>query len=397
MLVIGLMSGTSCDGVDAAIVDVSRPDGKLAVRLLAFETIGYPRPLREALLGAMPPNPSSASEICGLNFALGEAFAQAALLCAQRAGIDMSAVDLVGSHGHTAYHRPSVAGAAPPSTLQIGEGAVIAQRTGVPCVCDFRVGDVAAGGSGAPLAPYLDFALLASRREARAALNVGGIANVTLLPAACAAADVRAFDIGAGNMVIDECTRIATLGKCDYDKDGAMAAGGRLNARLLDWLRSHPYYRRAPPKTTGREEFGADYAREAWRRGLELDCAPNDVVATVTAATAQTIADAVPEGYRRVITSGGGAHNVTLMSMLRTALDARAMAPVRLDTSNAFGIDVDAKEAIAFAVLGYEAVHGRPNNVPSCTGAAQPVVLGKLVLASAAPAKISRLIKSQGR
>lgn len=391
------MSGTSCDGIDAAIVDVSRPDQQLAVRLLAFETIEYPRMLRAALLGAMPPNPSSASEICGLNFRLGEAFAEAALLCAKRAGIDMSAVDLVGSHGHTAYHRPSAAGAAPRSTLQIGEGAVIAQRTGVPCVCDFRVGDVAAGGSGAPLVPYLDFALLANRLEPRAALNVGGIANVTLLPAACAAADVRAFDIGPGNMVIDECVRIATLGRCEYDKDGALAAQGRVSARLLFWLLSHPYYRRAPPKTTGREEFGADYAQEAWRRGLELDCAPNDVVATVTAATAQTIADALPEAYRRVITSGGGAHNVTLMDMLRTAFDTRAAGPLRLDTSNALGIDVDAKEAIAFAVLAYDAVHGRPNNVPSCTGAAQPAVLGKLVLGCAEPARISRLLEWQGR
>jgi len=392
-----MMSGTSCDGIDAAIVDVSRPDQQLAVRLLAFETIEYPRMLRAALLGAMPPNPSSASEICALNFTLGEAFAEAALLCAKRAGIDMSAVDLVGSHGHTAYHRPSAAGAAPRSTLQIGEGAVIAQRTGVPCVCDFRVGDVAAGGSGAPLVPYLDFALLANRLEPRAALNVGGIANVTLLPAACAAADVRAFDIGPGNMVIDECVRIATLGRCEYDKGGALAARGRVNARLLVWLLSHPYYRRAPPKTTGREEFGADYAQAAWRRGLELNCGPNDVVATVTAATAQAIADAVPAAYRRVITSGGGAHNVTLMGMLRTALDARAVAPVRLDTSTALGIDVDAKEAIAFAVLAYEAVHGRPNNVPSCTGAAQPVVLGKLVLGCAEPARISRLLEWQGR
>lgn len=393
MRAIGLISGTSCDGIDAALVDIVRSQDGLLVRLEAFETVDYSPPLRSAIFAAFGPPGTSAREICALNFAIGEEFADAAFAVAGGAGIAMDSIGLIGSHGQTLYHDPHSPDAlAAGSTLQVGEAAVIAQRTGVPCVANFRAADVAAGGEGAPLVPYLDFALLRSESESRAAVNIGGIANITLLPAACGASEVRAFDTGPGNMVIDECVKIATSGDRQYDEAGAFAARGAVDPDLLLWLLSHPYFARVPPKSTGREEFGRSYAASVWRHAVEQGRSAEEIVATVTALTARTIAEAVPDDYAQVIVSGGGTHNTTLLGMLADELGTH-----RLQPSDAFGIDVDAKEAIAFAVLAYDAVAGRPNNLPSCTGALRQVVMGSLALNGAAAGRMQELISAVTR
>lgn len=388
------MSGTSADGIDVAICDLApgggralaRPSEKAPLqRVVACGTKPYPADLHSALFEALPPRPGTVRAVCALNAAIGEAFARAALEVATEAGVDMASVDLIGSHGQTLYHLMQPDGvqldAAAPvarSTLQVGDAATIAQRTGITCVADFRVADVAAGGQGAPLAAFVDWLLLRDEHEARATLNIGGIANATILPAGGDAAAVRAFDTGPGNMVIDACASFATGGRGSMDVDGALAAAGAPATTLLERLLAHPYFARRPPKTTGREEFGAAFAQAVWEDGLAAGLPVQDIVATVTALTARTMSAAIPADCRRVIISGGGVHNRTLMGMFARALAERGSRAPRIEDSSAHGLPVDAKEAIAFAVLAHEAIHGRFNNLPGCTGAGQPVVMGKI-------------------
>lgn len=374
MRAIGLMSGTSLDGIDVADVAIEDKPGdrKTAIRLLNFATVPFGSTLRAAIVDALPPNLGTCPGVCELNYAVGEAFADALLRSARNWGIDLSDVDVIGSHGHTLFHAPQ-AGA----TLQVGESAVIAARTGVTCVADFRAGDIAAGGLGAPLVPFVDRLLFGSDSEFRVALNIGGIANVTLLPRGGAAEDVRAFDTGPGNMVVDECVRFATQGARAFDDDGRMAARGAADERLLNELLSHPFFAEPPPKTTGRESFGLDYARQVWESGLARGLDPDDIIATVTALTARTIAAAVPDGCELLIASGGGAHNGAMIGMLRAEL-ARSGKATQLARSDAHGIPIDAKEAIAFAMLACEAIRGRTNHLRKCTGARHDAILGKV-------------------
>lgn len=369
MRALGLMSGTSLDGIDVADVVVTHEGGRIAARLLNFATTPLGPQLRKSLLQSLPPHTVDAACIAELNVALGEAFASAVLRSANLWKVDLLQIDVIGSHGQTLYHAPEDG-----VTMQIGEAAIIAARTGITCVADFRSADVAAGGQGAPLVPFFDRELLCSDTEYRVALNIGGIANLTLLPPGCARESVRAFDTGPGCMVIDECARRATGGERLFDEDGAIAARGYVHAKLLDELLSEPYFSRKGPKTTGRERFGTEYAARVWDRGRSLGLSAEDVLATVTALTAQTIAAAVPRECSRVVVSGGGTRNRTLTAMLSASI-----APTILEPSDVYGIPADAKEAMAFALLACEALGGRVNQLPGCTGARSTMVLGKMV------------------
>jgi len=327
------------------------------------------------------------SQACGLadlsylNVAIGEAFAAALLRLVEQAGIDIGSIDLIGSHGQTVWHDPAgrrCGRRTMRSTLQIGEPSVIAERTGVTTVGDFRPRDMAAGGEGAPLVPYVDHLLFADRRRTRAVQNIGGIANVTYLPADGALADVLAFDTGPGNMIIDHVVRTVTNGRRRYDAGGTMSRRGRVNEQLLKELMGHPFLRRRPPKSTGREQFGAVFSAGVCCRAEKIGLSAEDLIGTVTAFTARSIAAAyrrfLPASVDQVILCGGGARNSTLVTML-----AEGLAPAQVLSTDDFGISIDTKEAVSFAVLARETVWGVCNNVPSATGASRAVVLGKII------------------
>lgn len=364
--VVGLISGTSVDGIDAAVVEVSRrPDG-VSVRTRAAFTREFTSPERERIMALCRPDAALAA-VCAANVDLAEWFATAALAAIERAGLAAADCDLIASHGQTIWHIPGH------STLQIGEAAVIAERTGLPVVSNFRPRDIAAGGQGAPLVSYLDYLVFRDPESSRAAQNLGGIGNVTWIPAGGAPAAVRSFDTGPGNMLIDGVARLVAA--LPRDEDGAMAAQGAVSRTLLEELLDDPYYAEAPPKTTGREKFGEIYARRIVDRGREVGLSTADLLATVTMLTARSIADA----YRRflgrvdeVIASGGGVRNHTLVRMIAQACGI----PVR--SSAEFGLDPDFKEAIAFAVFGALTAWGEPGNLPAATGARRPVILGDL-------------------
>lgn len=377
MNVIGLISGTSADGIDAALVQIEGSAPALDVSLRSFTFVPFTKEQRARIFRLFDPQTGTVDDVCEMNFLLGQWFADAALQAMESAGVDREAVDLIASHGQTIYHSvgPEIDVS---STLQIGEGAVIAAQTGITTVADFRVADVAAGGQGAPLVSYMDWLLLRAPHKVRAVQNIGGIANVTYLPPSPDPDATLAFDTGPGNMIIDDVAGRATEGKLSYDKDGQMAARGEVDAALLEELMAHPYFTLAVPKTTGREQFGEQFGAQIWRRAKERGLAAEDVVATVTAFTATSIAQAyrrfLPQMPDEIIVGGGGAHNPTLLQMLSEQL---APAPVR--THQAVGMNDDAKEATAFAIIAYEAIHGRPGNLPTCTQASAPVVLGKIV------------------
>lgn len=376
------MSGTSVDGIDAVLMDLDGAPPRLQWRLLHHTHFAYPPALRAEIFACFRPEHGTVDRLCALNFALGRAFAEAALACAREAGVQPAAVDLIGSHGQTLWHTPTGSAA---STLQLGEPAVIAEATGITTVSNFRARDMAAGGQGAPLVAYVDALLLGHPTLARTAVNIGGIANFTYLPAA-STPDSRpapgfgmAFDTGPGNMLIDDAVRRATEGKLEFDRDGAIAARGRASDVLFEELMDHPYFVAPPPKTTGREVFGAQLGEQIWARGHELGLRGEDVVATVTLLTAASIAHAHRTFLERipdeVIVSGGGARNGALMRLL-----AEQLRPARVLVSDALGLPVEAKEAMAFAVLAYETWHGRAGNWPAATGASHPVVLGSITL-----------------
>jgi anhydro-N-acetylmuramic acid kinase len=342
MRVAGVMSGTSLDGIDVAIVDIRVK----RIETIAFHSTPYPAVVREALL-----NVSSVAEVSRLNFLLGELYAKAILTMRQP-------IDLIGLHGQTIYHEGGE------HTLQIGEAAVVAERTGVDVISNFREADIAAGGQGAPLVPYVDYLLFRHARKNRIALNLGGIANITLIPKAAKRTEVLAFDTGPGNMVMDALMFHMTDGRQRFDRGGRIARSGTVREDLLRRLLRHPYFKRRPPKSCGREQFGSEFVRELIATGLPM----RDLIATATELTARTILDAVAP-TSEVIASGGGVHNDFLME--------RLASNVLVKTTAEFGIDPDAKEAIAFAVLAYETARRRPGNLPSATGARHPVVLGK--------------------
>lgn len=363
MRVAGIMSGTSLDGIDVAIVDIQR--GRIST--VAFHTTPYSKAVRDAILSV-----SNAGSISRLNFALGELYARALLETCRLSGVPLQSIQLIGSHGQTIYHQSGV------STLQIGEASVIAERTGIAVVNDFRTRDIAAGGQGAPLVPFVDYLLFRDRRRGRIALNIGGIANVTALPARAKPEDVIAFDTGPGNMVIDALMRENTHGRQQYDRNGRIASKGKVNSALLEDLMRDPYYKAKPPKSAGREQYGAEFLERLKAYGLPLA----DLIATATVLTAATIALGIQKfilpkmRIQELIVSGGGAHNRTMMAHISGFMPDLALA-----YSDDYGISTDAKEAIAFAMLAYETQHRRPSNLPSATGARHPVILGKMTYA----------------
>ncbi|RIX51158.1 anhydro-N-acetylmuramic acid kinase [Paenibacillus nanensis] len=381
---IGLMSGTSLDGVDAAVVQIEGSGLQSKVRLLHYYTRPYDDELRDKIKELCSPASSDVVRICGMNAYMGEVFAEAALEAAQEAGLGKDEIDFVSSHGQTVWHMPE-----PPendpylrkSTLQIGDLSVIAKRTGWLTVGDFRPADMAVGGQGAPLVPYGDLILFGHPERGRLLQNIGGIGNCTALPPGATAENVFAFDTGPGNMIIDQTVLTLTDGRMSYDAEGAWAALGTPDEELLAELLAHPYFRQPPPKTTGRELFGADYTAAFLRRAAERGVSAADIVATATAFTAHTIADACQElvmprcRIDEVIVSGGGAHNRTLMAMLGALLPEQ-----KIMTAGALGLSDDAKEAVIFALLGHDFLRGNANNVPAATGASRPTVMGKLAL-----------------
>lgn len=375
--VIGLMSGTSVDAVDAALVQVRGSGPTLKARLLAFRETPFPPDLRARVLAVC--EGGTTAEVCRLNFDLGELFATAALAVAEQAGWRIEDVDLIGSHGQTVSHLPPQGGRAGAS-LQLGEPSVIAARTGVTTVAEFRYRDLAVGGQGAPLVPYVDWVLFRSDRLTRAVQNIGGIANVTFLPRGATLDDVRAFDTGPGNMVLDGAIAILTGGELTCDVNGRRAAAGRVDADWLAELLAHPFIDQPPPKSTGRETFGPAFAVEAVKEGLRRRLSTEDILATLTAFTAASIARNYalflePDGpVEEVILGGGGSYNPTLRRML-----AEQWPQLPLKTHEDFGLPGAAKEALAFALLAHETRLGRPTNVPGATGAERAVILGKII------------------
>jgi anhydro-N-acetylmuramic acid kinase len=384
MRVIGMMSGTSADGIDAALVRLEGAPPSLKMKFVAHHRTEFRAPLRAAILRLANGDATTTAEISQLNFALGEEFARAAIAACEHWRIPLAKIDLIGSHGQTVYHQavPTrfLGVGSVNSTLQIGEPGIIAAQTGVPVVADFRPADMSVGGQGAPLVPFVDYLLYRSKHVGRVALNIGGIANVTVIPARAQHEDVFAFDTGPGNMIIDALVEAISEGRERFDHDARIALAGKTLPGLLDrFLRDH-YFQKKPPKTAGREQFGKAAAERMLAWGKEHGAKSADLVRTATVFTALSIADAfkrfiLPRAHvREMIVAGGGTHNPLIMSQMAAALPGIAFIP-----SRDFGVPEDAKEAFAFAVLAYEAWHGRPNNLPAATGASRAVVTGKIV------------------
>ena len=380
-LYVGLMSGTSADGIDAVVAQLNSSKRGLRAKLLSHVHTEFPPKFRTRLLNACLHG--SVAEICELNFVLGEHFASAALSAIREAKLKPSQITAIGSHGQTVHHLPN---AKTPSTLQIGEPSVIAERTDITTVADFRVRDMAAGGQGAPLVPYADWVLFTHRKHPRIIQNIGGIGNLTFLPPHASLEDVIAFDTGPGNMVMDAVMTKLTHGRELFDRDGRLAARGRVCDSLLDECLAHPYLRRGLPKTTGREEFGEPFVKQFLSRAKQLRLSDADTMATATMFTAASLWRA----YRRfvfpkvkredlcklqTILGGGGAKNATLLRMLKQQM----AGAFNLLTHEDFGIPSSAKEPLAFAILAHATINELPSNVPSVTGARRAVVLGKIV------------------
>ncbi len=370
-LVVGLMNGTSVDGCDAALVDINEEGG---ARLVKFLSLPTPPALKARILDCCSLEKSDIRLTCSLNVEIGRFFAEAAKAVCKAAGVDTRDLYCIGSHGQTVYHIPVDEPGFVASTLQLGEPAVIAWETGAAVVSSMRAMDMAAGGRGAPLVPYTEF-LLYRAAHARALQNLGGIGNVTVLPANCRLSDVFAFDTGPANLIIDGLTQ-HFFGK-PYDEGGKIAARGAVHESLLASWMAIPFISQAPPKATGRELYGAQFI--AAQIAARPDVSACDFIATATAYTAASIAHnyrafVFPRcDVREVILAGGGAHNDTLIAMLRARLPECAIV-----TQEALGFDSDAKEAVAFAVLAYETMRGRPGNAPAATGACRPVILGNI-------------------
>jgi anhydro-N-acetylmuramic acid kinase len=380
MRVVGLMSGTSADGIDAALVEW--PDGPAPrpFRLLAYREDALPGDLRDRihrLAAGRVPGAEALRELAALDVQLAERFADAARAVAEQAGVPLADVDAIASHGQTVGHFPELH-----ATLQIGDPSVIAERTGRTTIADFRPRDLAAGGEGAPLAPFLHFALLADEKESRLVLNLGGIANVTWLPASGGPGDAVAFDVGPANALLDGAVVAATDGRERMDRDGARAAAGRVDAALLARLLDDDYLRRAPPKSTGRERYGSREAEALVAESRAAGRSLEDLLATLTAFTADAIglawrdhlASASRGPLARVLVGGGGARNPALLAALGRALPGTAVEPM-----DAQGVPADAAEAMAFSLMGRNALLGVPNHLPRCSGARAERVLGEIV------------------
>jgi len=379
-LVIGLMSGTSVDCIDAALISITGSSTSTKFKQLAFVSHPYPKGFREYVLKNSLPGTGSVDTISTLNILIAQFFVDAVKMVARKARIPIGKIDLIGSHGQTVHHLPTALrlfGKSVRSTLQIGDPSTIAKLTGIITIGDFRTGDMALGGQGAPLVPYFDFLAFRSATRSRALLNIGGIANITLLPKNCSVRDVLAFDTGPGNMIIDALMK-KLYGK-EFDDKGAVASKGRILTGVIRSMLAHPYLKQAPPKSTGREVFGKMFVDEIVRR--TRGARNQDIIATVTEFTPLTIYQQYSQFLRKrcrldeLVVSGGGAHNGYIMEALR-----RYFAPAEIMTSDELGIPSDSKEAVCFAILANETISGNPSNVPRVTGARTPAILGKICL-----------------
>ncbi len=388
MLVLGMMSGTSADGIDVALARISSTPPNLSAKLLRHSSFKLPPALRKEILRVAEQQPISAGELSQLNFRLGEIFADAALAACRRFRISPAKIALIGSHGQTIFHQGALASFSPlvtrhsplsPSTLQIGEPAVIAARTGITTIGDFRPADIALSGQGAPLVPYVDYLLYRHPKFGRVSLNLGGIANITVVPARCRPSQVFAFDTGPANMLIDALVSHFTRGRQRFDKNARLASRGRSIPSLLDELLRDPYLKVAPPKSTGREYYGHAYVEKLLALGRRHRAQPNDLIRATTIFTALSVVDALRRfvlpktKIHQLVVSGGGAHNPLILAQLSASLPGIEVLP-----SSHLGILEDAKEAFAFALLAYETFHQRPGNLPSATGARGPAILGKI-------------------
>lgn len=381
-LIIGLMSGTSVDGVDAALVKILDSGWQTHLELLRFITFPYPPGCKEKILEISTPGRGSVEDICRMHVVIGEVFAEAALTLIREAGLSPQQIDLIGSHGQTVQHLPNeieMFGHKIRATLQLGEPSVISKRTGIITVADFRPADLALGGQGAPLIPYFDFILFRSSEKNRALLNLGGIANFTILKKNCRIEDVIAFDTGPANMLIDAIMQ--RLFNEPFDRDGKTARSGKVNEELLGKSLQYPFFKKPPPKSTGREEFGATFCESFLREAERLQLSTKDIVATAAELTARTVWQNYQDFVEPVtaidemIVSGGGAKNAFIVDSLQEKFRG-----VEVRLIDDFGIPSDAKEAMCFAVLANETIAGNPNNVPAATGARQPTILGKICL-----------------
>ena len=389
---MGLMSGTSVDGIDVVIAEFRLVKGFIKHKLLLFRKYDFPSMIRKRIFDAMNDSLPSTKNICQLNFELAYLYAKAVIKTLKESGLGKNKIFVVGSHGQTIYHIPQgtrengkklVA-----STLQIGDGSVIAEITGIPTVSDFRTRDIAVGGHGAPLVPFADFHLLTHHKKNRILQNIGGVANVTFLKANGKISDIIAFDNGPGNMIIDYATFYFTNGKQNLDRNGELAGKGKVNNAILSELLKHPYYKTKPPKTTGREMFGKQYTEKIIKQYVVRDLSRKkgyskkdfcDFIAIITALTAITIIDSYKNFIMNkylideVLLTGGGAYNPTLVKMIKNELQ-----DMDVKTLEDIGFNSDGKEALSFALLAYATMLNVPNNVPSATGAKKPVVLGKI-------------------
>ena len=387
-LVLGMMSGTSADGIEAALLSLRGAPPNLAWKLRAHRSFPYERALSARILEAAGGDAWTAADFAALDAALGEVHAAAALELLADAGVAPSEVEAIGFHGQTIYHRgPREEGtrASGGLTWQIGSAAVLAARTGIRVVHDLRSADVAAGGEGAPLVPYVDWLLFRSEHVPRVLLNLGGIANLTAMPAGAEPDQAIAFDTGPANMLMDGIVRHYSGGRLSYDEDGARAEGGEIDEALLREALADPFFLQPPPRSTGRERFGAPFLEGWFAAAKERGLSEADLLVTAAILSATTVAQAIESFVApamdepgHVYASGGGTKNPVLMAALAAALD-----PIELKTLDELGLDVAAKEAAAFAVLAYESIHRRPGSLPAVTGAAHPVVLGSITLGPA--------------
>jgi anhydro-N-acetylmuramic acid kinase len=382
MLVLGLMSGTSADAIDVALARISGAPPNLKAKLLNHTSISFPPNIRKEILRVAEQQPISAGELSQLNFRLGEVFAEAALTACRRFHVAPKKIALIGSHGQTIFHQGQPVpylGRKAASTLQIGEPAIIAARTGITTIADFRPADIAQAGQGAPLVPYADYLLYRHPKLGRVSLNLGGIANITVIPANAKPSQVFAFDTGPANMLIDALVAHFTHNRQRYDKGARLAQQGRTIPALLDELMRDPYLKLAPPKSTGREYYGRTYVEKLLRLGRRHKAKPNDLIRAATIFTALSVVDALNRfvlpktGIHQLIVSGGGSHNPLIMGQISAALPELEIIP-----SSQLAVPEDAKEALAFALMAYETFHQRPSNVPSATGAHSPAILGKI-------------------
>ncbi len=383
-LVLGMMSGTSADGIDIALVKISGAPPNLKIKLVGHTKQNFPAAVRKEILRVAEQNPLTPKEFSQLHARLGKIYADAALATCKKLKISPRKIDLIGNHGQTIFHQgipSSFLGAPTASTLQIGDGSVIANFTGITTVSDFRPADIALGGQGAPLVPFADYVLYRDKKLGRISLNIGGIANITVIPANANPSDVFAFDTGPGNMLIDALVQHFSHGRQMFDRDGELGLKGSGDNPVGKKLLEDPYIHQRPPKSTGREYFGKQYVKRILTMGKRYRAKPNDLIRAATGFTIASIRIGIEMfvlprvKIDELIVSGGGARNPVIYSILSDSYEDNG---IKVRKSSDFGIPTDAKEALAFAILAYETFHQRPSNIPSGTGARGPAILGKI-------------------